>query len=150
MPADTQFVADVTSAQGMLQTASDLHRNQYSTLLENQGGAGAVAQANSLQNQVVALNAKLENVKTLSDTYDREFLDRTSGKNPIGFWQSRGISTLQDWVLLFFYLVYGLVTLAILLLVITFSDTALYSGFMVLALSVILGVMMTAVIIRFA
>ena len=114
----------------------------------NQGTAGA--QANSLQNQVIALNAKLANVQTLSDTYDREFLDRTSGKNPIGFWQSRGLSTLQDWVLFFFYLVYGLITLGILLLVITFSDTALYSGFMVVALSVILGVMMTAVIIRFA
>ena len=148
MPADTQFVDDVTSAQRMLQIASDLYRNQYSTLVGNRGGTGA--QANSLQNQVIALNAKLENVKTLSDTYDREFLDRTSGKNPIGFWQSRGISTLQDWVLFFFYLVYGLVTLAILVLVITFSDTALYSGFMVIALSVILGVMMTAVIIRFA
>ena len=148
MPADIQFVADVTSAQRMLEIASDLHRNQYSTLLGNRGGAGA--QANTLQNQVIALNAKLENVKTLSDTYDREFLDRTSGKNPIGFWQSRGLSTLQDWVLFFFYLVYGLITLAILLLVMTFSDAALYSGFMVIALSVILGVMMTAVIIRFA
>ena len=148
MPADTQFVAAVTSAQEMLQRTSDLYNNKYKTLVGNQGTAGA--QVNSLQNQVIALNAKLENVKTLSDTYDREFLDRTSGKNPIGFWQSRGLSTLQDWVLFFFYLVYGLITLGILLLVITFSNTALYSGFMVLALSVILGVMMTAVIIRFA
>jgi len=88
-------------------------------------------------------------MNTVSDTYDREYLDRVSDKPITGFWQARGVSTLQDWVLFFFFTIYGIISLGLFFLVISMSDSPVYAGGMIAISSIGIGIMITAVLIRF-
>jgi ribosome-binding ATPase YchF (GTP1/OBG family) len=69
-----------------------------------QRSATSIDQNDELNNTIVNLKSKLANIKTAADTYDREYLDRMADKPLSGFARSRGISTLQDWVLLLFFI----------------------------------------------
>ena len=122
-------------------------------------------QQGDLNTKLVTLKAKLASVQRVSDTYDREYLDRMADRK-ISFWQLRGITTLQDWILFFFFLLYAIVSVGIAAMVYmnsrTFnSSTGSNSGFlrpmapifnvlMVLGAAFVIGIMITATIVRFA
>lgn len=113
--------------------------------------ATSVNQNEALQNTIINLKSKLANVKTMADTYDREYLDRMADKPLSGFTRSRGISTLQDWVLLLFFMMYAIISIGMaLFVVISNGANAMFNGFMILTFSFSLGVMLTAAIVRFA
>jgi len=137
-----------TAASALLTSISDTYTNRYTT--DVGGSESSVQQNNQLQTQLNALEVKLAKAKTLSETYEREFLDRTAGKKIGGFFSSRGVNNLQDWVLLIFYTVYVLVSLGICGLALFASRSPLISVAMVISASLLIGVMMTAVILRFA
>ena len=138
----------ITVASALLTSISDTYTNRYTT--DVGGSESSVQQNNQLQTQLNALEVKLAKAKTLSETYEREFLDRTAGKKIGGFFSSRGVNNLQDWVLLIFYTVYVLVSLGICGLALFASRTPLISVVMVISASLLIGVMMTAMILRFA
>jgi hypothetical protein len=137
-----------TAASALLTSISDTYTNRYTT--DVGGSESSVQQNNQLQTQLNALEVKLAKVNTLSETYEREFLDRSAGKKIGGFFSSRGVNNLQDWVLLIFYTVYVLVSLGICGLALFASRTPLISVAMVISASLLIGVMMTAMILRFA
>ena len=137
-----------TAASALLTSISDTYTNRYTT--DVGGSESSVQQNNQLQTQLNALEVTLAKVNTLSETYEREFLDRTAGKKIGGFFSSRGVNNLQDWVLLIFYTVYVLVSLGICGLALFASRSPLISVAMVISASLLIGVMMTAMILRFA
>ena len=113
--------------------------------------AMSVNQNEALQNTIINLKSKLANLKTMADTYDREYLDRMADKPLSGFARSRGISTLQDWVLLLFFIMYAIISIGMALLVVTSNGpNAMFNGLMIVTFSFSLGVMLTAAIVRFA
>lgn len=137
-----------TAASALLTSITDTYTNRYTTYV--QGSASTAVQNSKLQTQLNALHVKLAKAKTLSDTYEREFLDRTAGKKIGGFFSSRGVNNLQDWVLLIFYTVYVLVSLGLCGIALVSSRSPLISVAMVISASLLIGVMMTAMIVRFA
>jgi len=107
-------------------------------------------QLSGLQENLVQLRAKLASVRKISDTYDREYLDRMADKPLNSFWRLRGVSTLQDWVLLVFFFIYGIITLTLVVMVVMFSKAPVFNGVMLLGTALALGIMITGVIVRFA
>lgn len=106
-------------------------------------------QNTQLQAEVESLNAKLANIKKTGDTYDREFLDRSAGRTNHSAMRRMGISTLQDWLFLIFFLAYAIISICIFLYTLSASNYNLFSSGAVLVVSVIIGIMMTAVMMRF-
>jgi hypothetical protein len=110
-----------------------------------------MSQLSTLNQQINALKGKLANVKNISDTYDREYQDRLVDKPLSGFWRARGIITLQDWVLFFFFVVYGIIALTLTFLAFGSSSTnGVFNGVVVGATAFCFGVMISATIMRFA
>lgn len=66
------------------------------------------------------------------------------------FWRLRGVSTLQDWVLIVFFFIYGIISLTLVVMVVMLGKSPVFNGFMLLAVSIILGIMIMGVIVRFA
>ena len=127
-------------------------KDRYDRYNELKQSSGTSTNQNmQLQDTLKILKSKLANVKRVADTYDREYLDRVVDKPLSGFWQSRGVSTLQDWILLLFFFMYTIISVGLVFLVITAADrSALFNGFMILSFAFSLGVMLTVVIVRFA
>jgi hypothetical protein len=158
MPADPTFTSQVNGALSLLQSANDTYTNTYSTQTSNT--ASSEEQVKTLQGTVKTLKAKLANIKKVSDTYDREYLDRVSDTPIGGFWRTRGVSTLQDWVLLIFFVMYGVLSLAATVIVFLNSSmgsyksntprTPVFNALMVLGAAFSMGVMITGVLVRFA
>lgn len=149
MPVSKEnFITQTTATQRMLESVNDMYTNRYSRLESNSGGANS--QMNSLQNNVVALKAKLANLKKVSDTYDREYMDRMMDKPLGGFWRSRGVSTLQDWVLLIFFTLYALISLGLTALTAFNTYNPAVNCLLILLTSFVLGIMIVAVLVRFA
>ena len=130
----------------------------------NSNAATGATQDRELQTTLVNLKAKLANVKKVSDTYDREYLDRMADRK-ISFWQLRGITTLQDWVLFFFFLLYTIVSLGLASMIYMNSSgftstnsssrffrpmSPLFNVVMLLGSAFVIGIMITATIVRFA
>ena len=143
--ADPSFPARFTATQDMLNTTSQNMFTQYSQI--QAASKSLVTQSTGLQSEVQSLKAKLANVKKVSDTYDREFLDRSAVKVPFGFWQSRGVSTLQDWVFFLFFISYAVICMCIFAVAVQKSAVA---ASLVVIVSIILGIMMSLVIVMFA
>jgi hypothetical protein len=143
--ADTSFPARFATANGMLNNTATNLFNQY-TIAKNASGALST-QNTALQAEVETLRAKLANIKKMGDTYDREFLDRSAGKKAIGPFRRIGIITLQDWLLFIFFLCYAAVSISIILYAAAHYSLAMAG--LVLIISFIIGVMMSAVMIRF-
>jgi uncharacterized membrane protein len=142
---DTSFPARYTATLDMLNTTSQNMFTQYSQIQSS--SASLVSQNTELQTEVQALNSKLANMKKVSDTFDREFLDRSASKPAFGFWQSRGVNTLQDWIFMIFFIIYAVVCLMIFGIV---AQQTIVGGVLVLIVSVVLGIMMSLVIMMFA
>jgi len=130
-----------------LSKVGSMYTNQYLSVSSSQGIYTAQkkkleATLNSLEKQIDAKNDTIR-------TYDQELKDRNAVSRPYTFWRLRGLSTLQDWVLFSFFVVYGLVTLFLAGLSLR-SDFPLYSISMVLLSSFSLAVVIMASIVRFA
>jgi hypothetical protein len=143
--ADPSFPARYAATLNMLNTTSQNMFTQYSQI--QAASKSLVSQSNTMQSEVQNLKAKLANVKKVSDTYDREFLDRSAVKAPFGFWQSRGVSTLQDWVFFMFFVSYAIICMCIFAVAVQKSAMA---ATLVLVVSIIVGIMMSLVVVMFA
>ena len=110
--------------------------------------SSTVNQNNTLQGELDQLKARLANIRQESEKYDREFLDYSSGGGSSRFTRW-GISTLQDWLLLFFFFSYAFICVFL----IVFATNA--AGFSISTLvsqvvgAIVFGIMMSAVIMRF-
>jgi len=121
--------------------------NTYMTQVSNWGSLST--QSTGLDDQVITLKAKLAKVKSISDTYDREYLDRMSDKKS-SFLHSWGISTLQDWVLLIFFILYTIISLGLVAIVYMTSRYSVFGAFFVAISAVTVGTLIVATIVRFA
>lgn len=112
------------------------------------GASSSVVNQNiTLQGELDQLKARLANIRQEGEKYDREFLDYSSGKGGNRFTRW-GISTLQDWLLFFFFLSYAFICLCLIIFATNaagFSITTLVSQILA---AIVFGIMMSAVIIR--
>ena len=145
--ADSSFPARYTTTKSMLDTTATNLFNQYEAGLR--ASSSLTQQSSVLQAKLSSLNTKLTNIKKTADTYDREFIDRSAGKNNIGFFRKRGISTLQDWILFFFFLSYAIICISIIVYSTAMSMQKIMTFVMTSTASLVLGVMISAVIMRF-
>ena len=143
---DPTFPTRLSTTRSMLDnTATDLF-SRYKTLQSTTMALNA--QKTTLEGDVQALKARLSNIREAGETYDREFIDRSAGKNNYGTFRRNGISTLQDWIFLIFFASYGIICFCLLLSTIT-SANPVTNATLVIVISFIIGIMMTAVIMRF-
>jgi len=101
--------------------------------------AGAISNNKILTSQKVDLNAKLESLKTEADTLNQEYLDRSQGKSPT-FLQKYGISTQQDWILLFFFSAYGFACLLFIIFILKNSAAKIQGTLVFLMIAVVIGI----------
>jgi hypothetical protein len=148
MAPDPNFLSQVLSLQKLLESTRDSYNNTYTRQISSAGSSNM--QLSGLQENLVQLRAKLASVRKISDTYDREYLDRMADKPLNSFWRLRGVSTLQDGVLLVFFFIYGIITLTLVVMVVMFSKAPVFNGVMLLGTALALGIMITGVIVRFA
>ena len=130
-----------------LSKIGSMYTNQYLSVSSSQGIY--TAQKKKLQETLNSLEKQIDAKNDTIRTYDQELKDRNSVSRPYTFWRLRGLSTLQDWVLFSFFVVYGLVTLFLAGLSLG-SEFPLYSTTIVLLSSFSLAVVIVASIVRFA
>ena len=145
---DQPFPAKYTTAQNMLNTTATTLFQQYVTA--QNAGTSLTSQNTVLQSQVLSLKSKLANIKKSGDTYDREFLDRSGKPANQGIFSKRGITTLQDWLFFLFFLSYAIISISILIFTVMISREKIYAGTMVFIVTAVVGVMISATIMRFA
>jgi len=141
------FIEEATTIDRLLTEVNDMYTNTYSRQVSGSGNSHT--QLGELDNEVVSLKAKLERLKTVSDTYDREYLDRMEEKPLGGFWISRGVSTLQDWVLLSFFALYTFITIGLIILAVMNVTYPLMYVVFISLISFVTGIMIAAVLVRF-
>jgi hypothetical protein len=147
MATRAAFIQQATTIDRLLTEVNDLYTNTYSRQVSGSGNSHT--QLEELDNEVVSLKAKLERLKTVSDTYDREYLDRMEEKPLGGFWISRGVSTLQDWVLLSFFALYTFITIGLIILAVMNTTYPLMYVVFISLISFVMGIMIAAVLVRF-
>ena len=147
MTTRAAFIQQVTTIDRLLTEVNDMYTNTYSRQVSGSGNSHT--QLGELDNEVVSLKAKLERLKTVSDTYDREYLDRMEEKPLGGFWISRGVSTLQDWVLLSFFALYTFITIGLIILAVMNVTYPLMYVVFISLISFVTGIMIAAVLVRF-
>lgn len=130
-----------------LNRIGSLYTDKYLTLGSSQGIY--TAQKAKLTDTLNALEKQIDGKNDVISTYDRELKDRMSVGTPYTFWRLRGLSTLQDWVLFSFFVVYGLVCLAILILALR-TEYPIYNLIVSLLCSLSFGVVLMGTIVRFA
>jgi hypothetical protein len=145
--ADASFPARLTTTTNMLNNTVPNLFNQYQTMLRN--SASLTKQNSGLQSQVNALKSKLKDIEKISETYDREFLDRTA-INKRGFFQAFGVYTMQDWLVLIFFVLYSIICFSILCFVLIKSTQKLVGALIVIGFSIFIGLMLIGIIMRFA
>ena len=142
--ADPSFPARYSTATDMLNNTTTHLFNQYTVA---QTASGALRNQNkALQSEVESLSTKLSHIKMAGDTYDREFLDRSAGKQD-GVLRRYGLTTLQDWLFFIFFLAYAIIAFSF--IGYTVSQSGIAVGAIVAAVTLIIGVMMSAVMMRF-
>jgi hypothetical protein len=140
--------ARLTLFDSMVTNTLPTLRTQYTTMVN--AGTALRNQNTGLQTELRELQTKQASLQTVADTYDREFLDRGGRPPKATLWSRRGFHTFQDWLLGAFFLIYALVSLALLVYVVVYSKKKLQGGAIVLSVAVILGIIMVGLIARFA
>lgn len=143
---DASFPARLTATTALLNNTLPTLYTNYETQARNSGSL--TDQKNSLNAQVVSLEAKKKDIQKSSDTYHREFLDRTAGSSR-GFFQRFGISTFQDWLVLLFYLLYCIICISVFVIGVIASTQKILAGVTILIASIFLGLLITGIILRF-
>lgn len=75
--------------------------------------------------------------------------EKKSGRQTT-FWGSWGVSTLQDWVLLMFFVLYTIISLGLVAIVYMTSKYSIFGAFFVAVSMVTIGTLIVAAIVRFA
>jgi regulator of replication initiation timing len=145
---DSSFPARLTVTKDMLNNTITSLFQQYMTIQNN--SSEIMDQNTKLQAEVLQLNAKLAGLQSVEGTFNREFLDRSAGRGKQTFFQKHGITTLQDWILLLFFISYGVICICMFAYTVYASKTKIFGGLMVLVISFIIGVLMSAVVMYFA
>lgn len=153
MPGDTTFKARHTTLNTLLTNTAPSLFTQYDQQRQNQ--AALTTQKGELDMKVTELRARLRSIDSSADTYDREFLDRTRLGSPGGervpsFFARNGLSTFQDWLLAGFFGVYVLLSILLTAYVGIASTKKVQAVSMVAGTSFVLGIMIAALIRRFA
>lgn len=130
-----------------LNKISSMYTDKYLTLGSSQGIY--TAQKDKLVETLHALDKQVKTKNDIISTYDRELKDRMLVGSPYTFWRLRGVSTLQDWTLFSFFVVYGLVCLSLIVLAVR-SEYAGYHLIVTLLSSLSIGVVIMGTIVRFA
>lgn len=133
-----------------LNNIGSMYTNTYLSLVKSPSGtAESSSQINKLQATIDSIQRKIDSTEDVISTYEREFKDRYELDTPFTFWRKRGVSTLQDWILFSFFLMYGLVCLCFIGL--CFNTEYIYYNIIVVVLcSFVVGILLTAIIVRFA
>jgi len=143
---DTSFPARLTTTKNLLTNTLPALFNTYQTQITN--SESLINQRNSLNAQVKSLESKKKDIEKSSDTYHREFLDRTAGSSR-GFFQRCGVSTFQDWLVLLFYLLYCIICISVFVIGVIASTQKILAGVIILIASIFLGLLITGIILRF-
>jgi hypothetical protein len=144
--SDSSFPARLTTTTSMLNNTLPALYDSYAKQITN--SSSLIQQKDSLQSSVKSLQVKKKDIDTSSDTYHREFLDRTTGTTR-GFFQRFGISTLQDWLILILYVLYGSICIIVFIIAVVASPQKILAGFAILSTSIFMGIMITGIIIRY-
>jgi len=140
-------MADTTVVNALLKSASDANDKLVDLQSSN---SAATTQAGGIRSKVTELRNKLSDAKKDAETYNQEFLDRMNNGGGVGFMKLRGVSTLQDWVLLYFYIIFGILCLCMAGLAAYVAKNSVVAASVVLAFGTLIGCLMTAVLVRFA
>lgn len=143
----TDYKAESVQLTANLNTVVGAYKDTYLTLNSSQGAYAP--QMSKLQDTLHSLQKQIDAKDDVINTFNQELLDRNAIKKPFTFWNLRGVSTLQDWVLLSFFSVYALISLFIFILALQ-GDNGLVLGFMFLLASFCIGVVIVGAIVRFA
>jgi hypothetical protein len=127
--------------------ATNLHQQ---VTLNLQNSVGLMKQNEDMERQVAELRGKLASVNMASDTYEREFQDRTAAGTTRTFFQRNGINTFQDWLLLMFYVAYAILSLGFIVAAIIASQQKTLAAVSSLGISIIVGMLLTGIIMRFS
>ena len=130
-----------------LNQIGSMYTDRYLTLGSSQ--RIYTAQQQKLQSTLHSIQKQINEKSDAVNTYDRELQDRNDIQKPFTFWRLRGVSTLQDWVLFSFFVVYALITLFLIFLAMR-SQYPLYGITVVLLSAVSLGVVIMGTIVRYA
>jgi hypothetical protein len=122
-------------------TCQDLY-TQYSQIRGAQ--TGAISNNSILTSKKVELKHLLDSLRTEADTLDQEYLDRNTIKP--GSAERYGILTKQDWILLFFFLSYGLMCLATIIFILQKSTTKIKATGIFIGLASAVGVVLAMTI----
>lgn len=144
--SDSSFPARLTTTTSMLNNTLPALYDSYAKQITN--SSSLIQQKDSLQSSVKSLQVKKKDIDTSSDTYHREFLDRITGTTR-GFFQRFGISTLQDWLILILYVLYGSICIIVFIIAVVASPQKILAGFAILSTSIFIGIMITGIIIRY-
>jgi hypothetical protein len=118
-------------------TARELY-TQYMQYKGNQ--APALTNDNILSVEYLDRKNELDALRTRVDTADQEYTDRMSGEKMTAL-RMRGIFTQQDWILLFFFVSYGLASCALILHVMSLSSAPGRAAGVVALVASFVGVM---------
>ena len=106
-------------------------------------------QHSNLAMKVSAMKSELAEMINTREVHDREYEDYVqSGEKPT-IWQRNGLSTVQDWVLFLFFTVYGLFVVGLLIAVSMSGTNVLMGLFSVILSSLIFGIMISTIIMRY-
>ena len=144
--SDPSFPARLTTTTSMLNNTLPGLYSSYEAKIKN--SSSLIQQKDSLQSTVKSLEAKKKDIDASSDTYHREFLDRSAGSS-WRFFQRFGISTLQDWLVMILYVLYGIICITVFIIAVVASPQKILAGVTILCVSVFFGLMMTGLILRF-
>ena len=143
----TDYKAECVQITANLNSIMDAYTNTYLTLSSSQGIYKP--QMEKLHDTLHSLEKQNDAKDDVINTFNQELLDRNAVKKPFTFWMLRGVSTLQDWVLLAFFSMYALICLFIFILAIQ-AENGVVLGFMFLMASFCIGVVIVGAIVRFA
>jgi hypothetical protein len=143
----TDYKAESVQLTANLNSVMGAYTNTYLSLKSSQGIYAP--QITKLVDTLKSIRKQIDAKDDVINTFNQELLDRNSIKKPFTFWILRGVSTLQDWVLLAFFSVYALICFFILILAVQ-SENALYNAVVILLVSFCIGVVIVGSIVRFA
>jgi ABC-type nickel/cobalt efflux system permease component RcnA len=102
-------------------TVGSTCRELYTQYMQYKGNqAPAITNDNILSVEYIDRKNELDALRTRVDTADQEYTDRMSGDKMTTL-RMRGIFTQQDWILLFFFVSYGLACCSLILYVMSIS-----------------------------
>jgi hypothetical protein len=143
----TDNKAQGSSMLDSLSKVRSLYTDRYLTAGSSQ--SIYIGQKQKLINTLSSIQKQIDTKNDAISTYDRELQDRYAVGTPFTFWRIRGVTTLQDWILFAFFFVYGLITVAFIVLSLG-TAYPLYNIAVVLLLSIGAAVLIMATIVRFA